>query len=185
MSTEELGALLRFFKVLANESRLKILGLLATEERSVGELASILELKEPTISHHLALMKGLGLVSARAEGTSRFYRLETKSLEDLSKDVFSGEKLSHLVDEDADNAWENKVLRNFMDGDQITQIPAQQKKKLVILRWLVEQFQFDVSYAEKEVNEKIKRHHPDYAALRRYLVEHRLMQREKGVYRRV
>lgn len=185
MSHEEFETLLRFFKVLANESRLKILGLLANQERSVGELAKMLDLKEPTISHHLALMKGLGLVTARAEGTTRIYRLEPKSLEGLSRDVFSQDTLSHLVDAEVEDAWERKVLRNFMDGERIKQIPAQQKKLVAILKWLAERFEFDVHYREAEVNERLERHHPDYAAFRRYLVEHRFMRREKGIYWRI
>ncbi|MCA9964369.1 MAG: winged helix-turn-helix transcriptional regulator, partial [Anaerolineales bacterium] len=59
---ERFEQLLQFFKVLGNKNRLQILGLLANEERNVGELALMLDLKEPTVSHHLALLKELGLV---------------------------------------------------------------------------------------------------------------------------
>ena len=52
MPEAELQTLLSFFKVLADESRLKILGILATQERSVEELAELLQLKTPTVSHH-------------------------------------------------------------------------------------------------------------------------------------
>lgn len=65
MSNDQFQRLLNFFKVLGNESRLKILGLLANQERSVGELAALLELREPTVSHHLATMKELGLINVR------------------------------------------------------------------------------------------------------------------------
>ena len=54
MSQEEFQSLLHFFKVLADESRLKLLGILANGERSVDELATLLKLKAPTVSHHLA-----------------------------------------------------------------------------------------------------------------------------------
>ena len=185
MSNQEFQTLLQFFKVLANESRLKMLGLLATEERSVGELAAMLGLKEPTVSHHLALMKELGLVSVQADGTTRIYSLDPKSLEALSRDVFSRDTLSHLVDLQVEDVWEQKVLKNFMDGQQIMQIPAQRKKRLAIVKWLANQFEFDVQYPETEINERIERHHPDYAAFRRYLVEYGFMQRERGVYWRI
>ena len=44
--------LLQFFKALAHESRLRLLGLVATREHSVQELAALVALKEPTVSHH-------------------------------------------------------------------------------------------------------------------------------------
>ncbi len=185
MSNQELDTLLQFFKVLANESRLKMLGLLATEERSVGELAAMLELREPTVSHHLALMKELSLVTVRAEGTTRIYSLDSKSLEALSRDVFSQDTLSHLVDYQVEDVWERKVLKNFMEGERIIQVPAQRKKRLAIVKWLANQFDFDVQYPEIEINERIERHHPDYAAFRRYLVEYGFMRREKGIYWRI
>lgn len=49
MSEQDLTTLLQFFKALANESRLKLVGAIAQQERSVEELASILDLKEPTV----------------------------------------------------------------------------------------------------------------------------------------
>jgi len=97
MTQQQFNHLLKFFKVLGNESRLKILGLLANEERSVGELAELLGVREPTISHHLAMMKQLGLVQVRPEGNNRIYRLDTAALERMSKDVFSQDNLATLV----------------------------------------------------------------------------------------
>ncbi len=185
MSQEQFETLLQFFKVLGNESRLKILGLLANQERSVGELAEYLELREPTVSHHLAVMKDLGLVDVRAEGNTRIYWLDTGVLEKMSKDVFSQEHLAALLPAATENTWEEKVLRNYVDGEALKQIPSQLKKRQVILRWLVEDFEPGVRYSEKEVSERLKRRHPDYAALRRYLVESRLMERENGIYWRI
>lgn len=59
MGPDEFQTLLRFFKALANESRLKMVGLLAGRECSVEELAAFLQLKEPTVSHHLSILKEL------------------------------------------------------------------------------------------------------------------------------
>ena len=61
-------------------------------------------------------------------------------------------------------------------------IPAQHKKRMVILRWLVEDFQPGRRYPESEVNLIIGRRHPDFATLRRYLVDEELMQRRRGIY---
>ena len=61
-------------------------------------------------------------------------------------------------------------------------IPAQRKKRMAILRWLVEDFQPGARYTEAELNRIISRRHPDFATLRRYLVDEELMQRERSVY---
>ena len=185
MSTNQFQKLLSFFKVLGNESRLKILGLLANQERSVGELAALLELREPTVSHHLATMKKLGLVSVRAEGNTRIYWLDVKFLEAMSKDILSQAQLAELVPADGDNIWEQKVLSNFMDNGRLTQLPARRKKQYIVMKWVADHFEYDVQYPEAQLNEKLKQIHPDFASLRRYLIDHRLMARDKSIYWRL
>ena len=178
MSQEQFDTLLQFFKVLGNESRLKILGLLANDERSVGELAALLELREPTVSHHLAAMKELGLVDVRADGNVRFYILNTDFLNDLNKDVFSQDNLASLVSEPSGDAWENRILSLYLDGETIKEIPMKRKKQVVILKWLVQKFEMDRKYHELELNERLRVYNPDVAALRRYMVEEQLMARD-------
>src|SRR5471030_2883391 len=85
MSDADLATLLAFFKAMANESRLRIVGLLAERERSVQELAELLELKEPTVSHHLTALKALGLVSARSEGVTHWHALKLETLTALNR----------------------------------------------------------------------------------------------------
>lgn len=173
---------LRFLKVLADESRLKLVGILARRERSVGEMAEILGLKEPTVSHHLARLLEAGLVVRRAEGTAHFYRLETGVLERLSREMFATDQMQEIAAESGADAWEEKVLRTYLEGKTLSKIPQTRKKRDVILRWLATQFEWDRRYPEAEVNEVIQRHHPDSATLRRELVGAKLMDRENAVY---
>jgi len=185
---ERVQAVVRFFKVLADESRLRILGILATRECSVEELAALLSLRAPTVSHHLGRLKDLGLVTMRADGNTHLYALELEALHSLSKDVLSPDAVAALGEDvmsDAGDAWERKVLRDFFDGERLKEIPASQKKRLVILRWLVNRFEIGARYPEAAVNAAIARHHPDFATLRRELIGARLMQCENGVYWRV
>lgn len=78
---------------------------------------------------------------------------------------------------------EDRVLETFVDhAGRLTAIPVQRKKRLAVLSWLVEDFQPGRLYAEAEVNRIITRRHPDFAAVRRYLVDEELMQRRRGVY---
>ena len=76
-----------------------------------------------------------------------------------------------------------RVLETFVDvAGRLQNIPVQRKKRLVVLNWLVEDFQPGRLYPEEEVNRIILCRHPDFAALRRYLVDEELMQRRRGVY---
>src|SRR5438270_4548395 len=81
--------------------------------------------------------------------------------------------------------FEAKVLRAFVRDGRLVSIPAQHKKRDVILRWLAATcFTDDRAYPEKEGNMRLALVHPDVAALRRYLVIAGLMTRAAGTYRR-
>ena len=56
-----------------------MVGFLAVRDRSVQEFANLLKLKEPTVSHHLAVLREIGLVTARADGTTPGTRSIRKS----------------------------------------------------------------------------------------------------------
>ena len=179
--------LLSFFKVLADKNRLKLLGILATREYSVEELAALLQLKAPTISHHLTQLKKSGLVVMRADKNTHFYQLDAENLRQMSKGLLSSEKMVELVpiEEMEAGAWEHKVLRDFFDGPQLKEIPASRKKRSVILRWLTTLFEPGTRYSEAQVNEILQRHHPDASTLRREMVGEHLLEREQGVYWRI
>jgi predicted transcriptional regulator len=178
-------ALLRFFKSLADESRLKIIGLLASTEHNVQDLAKLLELKEPTVSHHLAILRDAGLVQMRTDGNTHWYRLDFEALRAVSRTVLTREKLASIAsDLDADD-WERTVLRNFMDGERIKDIPTARKKRWAILKWLAARLDADADYTENQLNQIIKRHHSDTASLRREMIGYRMLSRNKGIYRRL
>lgn len=76
-----------------------------------------------------------------------------------------------------------RVLESFVEADgSLRGIPVQRKKRLVVLRWVVEDFQPGRRYPEVEVNRIIGRRHSDFAYFRRQLVDEELMQRSNGVY---
>src|SRR5690349_19732662 len=63
------------WSTLADRNRRWILTELAEGERTVGELTSVLPISQPAVSQHLKVLKHVGLVDDRAEGTRRIYRL--------------------------------------------------------------------------------------------------------------
>ena len=182
MSEQDLTTLLQFFKALANESRLKLVGAIAQQERSVEELASILDLKEPTVSHHLSKLKQLQLVHMRAEGNTHYYRLDLDALQAMQKATLTATQVAQPIRADL---WETKVLSSFVEGDLIKEIPASRKKRIIVLKWLVQKFEFDRLYPEQELNQIIKPIHSDTATLRREMVGYNMMKRDNSIYRRI
>jgi predicted transcriptional regulator len=173
--------LVRFFKALAEPNRLRIIGLLAQKPQSVEQLASTLRVGESTVSHHLSKLAEAGLVSARAEGYYSIYALHTGALAGMAKKILHEETLPGLaVGMDVD-AYDRKVLETFSDANgRIKAFPAQEKKFLVILRHILEEFETGMKYPEKRVNQILARYSADTATLRRSLVEHGFMDREGG-----
>ena len=181
---EQINTLLNFFKALADENRLKIVGLLAQKPASVEGLAGALGLSASTTSHHLARLATSGLVSARADGHYYIYSLKTDALRGLSQHLLQAENLPALsqgATSPSGDPFESKVMKAFVDSEgRITAFPAQEKKFLVLLRYMAKAFEPGRRYPEKEVNEILKRYNEDTASLRRGLVEYKLMQREGG-----
>ena len=81
-AADEASALM---KTLGHSGRLMILCYLANGEKSVGELAELLEMPQSSLSQHLARMRAENLVETRRESQSVFYRLE-------------GEKVRRVID---------------------------------------------------------------------------------------
>ena len=78
---------------------------------------------------------------------------------------------------------DDRVLANFMGADgRLRTIPTKLSKLTVVLDHLAQEFEPGRTYPEAEVNEMLRRFHPDFAALRRYLVENGFMTREDNVY---
>lgn len=71
------------FEAVAEPSRRAILDILRVGERPAGDLVSALALSQPGVSKHLKLLREAGLVSVRADGQRRLYRLQPQGLKDL------------------------------------------------------------------------------------------------------
>lgn len=78
---------------------------------------------------------------------------------------------------------EEVVLRAFVGADgRLASIPTKLSKRLVVLNLIAQDFEIGRTYPEAEVSEILARRHPDFAALRRYLVENAFLERHDGMY---
>lgn len=172
--SEELVA---FFKALADANRLKIVGLLSQQPYSVEQLAAILDLRPSTVSHHLSKLADVGLVSAKAESYYNVYQLEEEKLQQ-TRLLFSQQDLASVVEDVDLNAYDRKVVEDYSLPDgRLKTIPAQRKKLEAVLKYVVQTFESEKRYTEKQVNEILSRYYDDTASLRRELIGNGLMKR--------
>lgn len=174
----------QLFKALGHPARLLIVNLIAAKPRHGEELAAILRLQPATISHHLAQLTAAGLLQAQKDQYYQVYSLVGGVWERPLRDLVTLPQpdLTAKVEEDA---YKQKVLKAFFKRGRLTQIPAQLKKQQVVMERLAQEFEPGRRYTEQEVNHILLDFHEDVASLRRYLIENKLMQRERGVYWRL
>jgi Uncharacterized protein conserved in bacteria len=176
---ERLTDLLAFFKALSDENRLKIVGLLAQRPYTVEKLADALGLSVSTTSHHLARLANAGLVTVRVEGHYYFYSLQTENIKKMTQQMMKDDEIAKLSQNVEEDAFARKVMKAFVDKDgRITAFPAQEKKYLILLQYVVKAFETGVKYPESQVKEILARFNPDTSSLRRGLIEYHLMARE-------
>jgi len=146
--------LLAFFKALSDANRLKIVALLAQEPRSVEHLASMLGVSSSTVSHHLARLSKVGLVSASAKGYYNVYRLESQALSEMAERVLSKDTLP-AVAADVDGGAYHRKVRNtdLTSGERLHAFPVQRKKEEAIPRHVANAFAKGRRYREKQANE--------------------------------
>ncbi len=168
-------ALLDTYKALADETRLRILGLVAERPHNGRQLADALGITQPAVSHHVERLRRVGLLRELREGKERVYGLNRERLSSLAREQLAQTRIE--VEDDA-----GRVLREFFDGDRLRSIPAQRKKRVVVLRELLKRFEPERRYAEREVNDILGQAHEDVATLRRELVMYGFMNRERGEY---
>ncbi|MGH2561055.1 MAG: metalloregulator ArsR/SmtB family transcription factor [Thermomicrobiales bacterium] len=177
--------LVNVFKALADPSRLRILGALAERPRTGNELAETLAVGPPTISHHMARLTTAHLVTVERDGQRHIYRLNEGALRDLiplatARTPATAETVDTGDPVERDRA---KVIRDFFDGPRLKQIPAQRKKRVIVLQHVLGRFDPRREFLEREVNDLLREAHEDVATLRRELVDYGFMTRAGGVYR--
>lgn len=75
-----------------------------------------------------------------------------------------------------------KVLRTYLSDGRLRLMPRAGAKRRIVLDYLATQFEPGVRYSEAQVNAVLRVYHDDFAALRRYLIDERLLSRENGRY---
>ncbi len=168
-----MNEMLDFVKAMSNPDRLRIIGLLSQESATRAEIASRLNLSAKDSLTHLGFLEFVGAVAQ----TDSVYTLNNDKLAVLAREKLAEVRPSFTPPVDLDEK-SKKVLKAYLNADgSIKQIPAPPKLK-VILNYLVQFFEFNTNYTEKEVNSILRRYHEDTAGLRRDLVDAKMLDRE-------
>ncbi len=171
--------------VLADTFRLKLVGLLATQEYSLEELSLLLHTRISLVSRHLNKLQQLEIVIT-SESHKQRYKLNLKSLQDFQRSLLASEKnIVSPLEETALEDEERRVLKGFFVGSRLTTIPAGRDNLAILVQWFARRFVVDRRYQEAEVNEIIGQYYHDAAFFRKDMVGRGFMRRENGVYWRV
>jgi hypothetical protein len=165
-------------RALANPERLAIAGSLAGADATATSLAELLQLPVARVRRQLNRLTVTGVV--RLGGDRKTYRLDPETLRWAAEQVGpprgTGLPLGAASDE------EESVLRAFLRDGRLTEIPAKESKRRIVLERIALEFEPGVHYDEKTVNAIVGRFFNDYAALRRYLVDEGFLDRDRGEY---
>lgn len=172
------------FKCLSDNSRLKIINSLMIEPMYVELLAERLKLSTSTISFHLKKLLDANIVSCRKEQYYTVYSLNEEILSMNLKELITDNRKEEEILNQREEKYREKVLNSFFKYDKLIEIPVQKKKRQIVLEKIVESFEKNREYTEKEVNLIIADFHDDFCTIRRDLVGFDLMGRNNGIYKR-
>lgn len=193
-------------RALADPLRIRVLGRLLAGPADVEAVASDLGVSAAAVTRAADRLVAAGFAQRRAEGprtviVARVDRVgaigralaamggRTEDAEPGLRGTWphEGEPPADTIARVAPDPEDAKVIRAYLVDGRLTTIPAQERKRAPILRFLRERvFTEDRAYPEKEVNLRLALFHRDVAALRRYLVDAGLVERDDrgSAYRR-
>jgi hypothetical protein len=178
----EISESINIIKSLADTSRLLIVQSLE-QPQCVEELAQRCNLAPSTISFHLGKLEKAGLVKKKKEQYYAVYSLNDAIFNKSLRDLTSFSNPEKYLQEERLERYRTKVLKAFMKNGKVVRIPAQYKKRLIILEEILKRFKPSTQYKESDVNETIKEVCDDYVTIRRAFIDENLMTRSGDMYR--
>jgi hypothetical protein len=177
----QLSKIVHFHKTIGDKTRIRIIYLLKSGPLHGQAIAGKLGLKPPTISHHLSKLKEIDVVYQRRDKNTIYFYLNEHKLERMALAItrIGGEDIGESVEISEEE--KAKVIRNFIDTNgRLKNLPAQRKKKIILLEYMVRGLEQGTVYMEKEVNEHIQQYYDDFATVRREFVMAQFMYRQDG-----
>ncbi len=164
-----------FARICLDPVRLAALGRAAEGELTTDGLAEAFDLDRRDALAAIAGLRAVGLVDEHG-------RLERSALRDVALALPEESQPSQEILEGDWSLEEVRILRTFFSGTRLVEIPTNRAKRRVVLERCAQEFEPGIRYTEKDVSRRLEEFHPDYAAMRRYLVNEGILSRADGVY---
>lgn len=169
-------------KALADKSRLAIVNSLLERSQYVEEIAKRHDLAPSTVSFHLRKLEQAGLVSSRKEQYYVVFRANDEIFNTTLREIVSAHPVSREHQDSRMDEYRRKVLEAFFRNGRLEKLPAQHKKRLIVLEQFALRFEPGRRYSEQEVTGLIMPVFDDYCAIRRLLVDEGLISRDGTCY---
>lgn len=184
----QLDKVVNYHKALADPTRIRLLILLADGELNGQVLAEKLGVTPATVTHHAAKLREASLINERREKNTIYFSLNDyfiKSGQSAAANLIyrtSSQKGGEEMNEQLERTKQSVIKNFFTASGQLKSIPAQLKKKLIVLEYMVSKLEKGRPYSEKELNDFIKGFHEDFATIRREFIMHQFMFRQNEIY---
>jgi DNA-binding HxlR family transcriptional regulator len=169
-------------KALADHSRLEMMHALLDKPQYVEELSTRLHLAVSTVSFHLKKLEAAKLVSKVKEQYYVMYHADGGALELTLRELIAVNDIETTIQEERLQQYRTKVIRTFFARGKLVKLPAQQKKRRIVLEEFARRFEAGQTYSEQEVNTIIAAGYDDYCTIRRELVDMGTFKRAEGQY---
>lgn len=173
------------FKCLADKSRLQILKSLSKEDMYVERLAERLGITPPTVSFHLKKLAGVGAVTSYKSQYYMMYSINKKIFETSIIEILNEKSDEEDEQKKREELYRQKVIDAFFVYGKLKSIPAQRKKERIVLEVIIQAFEYDKIYTEREVNILIADYYDDFCTIRRDMIGEGLLERNNTEYWRV
>ncbi len=162
-------------RLVADPMRLALLGRAAEGRIELDDVAESFSVSKRKVAESVGKLRASGLIDDQL-------RLATDEMRRIVANLPTAESAAAVITEGPWSDQEKDVLRRFFTGTRLREIPSSRSKRLLVLERLAQEFEPGFRYQEQDVNFTLQLFHPDYASLRRYMVEEEIMTRAEGVY---
>jgi len=173
---------LAIMKALADRSRLAIVNSLLERSHYVEELAKRHALAASTVSFHLRKLERAGLVHSRKEQYYVVVAANDAVFDTTLRQIVAATPDSRQLQDRRIEEYRRKVLESFFRHGRLEKLPAQHKKRLIVLEQFARRFEPQRRYSEQEVTALVQPLFADYCTIRRLLVDEGLVRREGSTY---
>ena len=172
-------------RTLGDETRLRIVALLARRPHYGEELAELLGVTPATISHHLKQLRMTGFVDARREAPYVLFHLVEDAMIDALGPLLAPGLAAQLRLPD-ESELSARILRHHVDDDgRLSRVPSPRRARAAVLRWVASHLETDRLYPERELRLILIGLARDPDEIREALLKQGWLRRSGQIYRRV